>query len=155
MLKIMDHINNHFIRSAEVYTYEITTNSIKGKFNEIYLPGMRLLIQGSYLNDGLYSIVSATSTEISVSEILSPENTGKSMTIYASTPPVDFQLLCDEIDAHVETGIGASSESIDDYSISYKGDGSWQSVYKAKLNQYRRVYTDLGIDVKRRWQDRW
>ena len=156
MLKVMDYINNHFIKSGEVQAFEITANSIKGAFREVYLPGMRLIIRGSYLNDGLYTITAVTDTEITVSEVLTPENTGKLMSVYASTPPADFIDLCDEIDNHTETGIGATSESIDDYSISYAGDGSWQSVYKSKLSQYRRVYSDLDTSIKSnyRWQDR-
>lgn len=156
MLKVMDYINNHFIRSGEVQAFEITASSIKGAFREVYLPGMRLIIRGSYLNDGLHTITAVTDTEITVSEVLTPENTGKLMSVYASTPPADFIDLCTEIENHTETGIGTTSESIDDYSVSYAGDGSWQSVYKSKLNQYRRVYSDLDTSIKSnyRWQDR-
>ena len=156
MITIMDSINNHFVKSVESQAYEITASSIKGRFGEVYLPGMRLIIKGSYLNDGIYTITNATTLEITLAETLSAENTGKSFRVYASAPPVDFVALCTEIEAYVEKGVGASSEKIDDYSITYAagGDGSWQSVYKNKLNQYRRVYSDLTEAKNYRWQDR-
>ncbi len=156
MLKIMDSINNHFLRSLEIQTFEITATSIKGSFAEVYLPGMFVIIKDSYLNDGLYEVSAATTTEISVLETLKPENTGEGIRLYASVPPSDFVALYDEIEAHTETGVGVASESIDDYSVSYKDDGSWQSVFKTKLYQYRRVYNDIDTSTRpnHRWQDK-
>jgi hypothetical protein len=155
MMKIMDKIKNHFVKSAEYGIYEVTMNSIKGSFSEVYLPGLYVIIKESYLNDGLYKIVTATTSEITVEETLKPENTGESFVIYASIPPKEFVDLATEINAFTETGVGANSESIDDYSINYgDGDGSWESVFKNKLNTYRRVYTDLRVSTKYKWKNR-
>jgi hypothetical protein len=155
MIEIMDKINNHFIKSVEFNTFEIGTNTITGSFQETYLPGMYVIIRGSYLNDGIYKITNATDTVITVEETLTEENTDDEFRLYASSPPKDFLDLATEIENYTETGLGANSESIDDYSISYgDGDGSWESVFKNKLNTYRRVYTDLRVSTKYKWQNR-
>lgn len=154
MMKIMDKINNHFLKSVEYNTFEITENSIIGSFTETYLVGMYVIIKGSYLNDGLYQITAVANNELTLDGTLQPEDTNESFRVYASSPPQEFVDLATKINAYNETGIGADSESIDDYSISYKGDGSWESVYANKLNTYRRVYSDLMISNKYNWQNR-
>jgi hypothetical protein len=156
MIEVMDSINNHFIRSTETGIYEFTINSIKGSFNQTYLVGMYIIVKGSYLNDGIYKIESISSNEIIVEELLTIENTKDTVFIYVSTPPKHFVEVADAINSFDENKIGVASESIDDYSVSFSKDQSWQEIFKDKLNQYRKVYTDIPIiNDKLRWQDRW
>jgi len=156
MIEVMDSINNHFIRATETGIYEFTTNSIKGNFNQTYLVGMYIIVKNSYLNDGIYQIESISSDEIIVDVALTIESTKDTLTMYASTPPKHFIEIANEIDNFDESKIGVASESIDDYSVNFSKDQSWQEVFKDKLNQYRKVYTDISItNEKLRWQDRW
>ena len=141
--QVMDSINNHFVNDWEHNSYEIVSDGISGTFSCTYLVGMYILIEHSYLNDGVYEITGVTSSKITVDATLKAENTNDSMTLYALTPPADFISIVTDISNFDEKGLGVNSESIDDYSVTYEDDGSWQSVYKNKLNQYRRVYTDL------------
>lgn len=155
LIKVMDKLNNHFVKSVEYAEFEITTSSIKGTFNEVYLVGMYLLIKDSYLNDGIYKITNVVNDEITLDKPLTAESIDESIRVYACSPPADFIELVTKIENYNEVGIGTSSESIDDYSANFgDGDGSWQSVYENKLNQYRCVYADLMIDKNFRWQDR-
>jgi len=141
--QVMDSVNNHFVNDWEHNSYEIVSDGISGTFSCTYLVGMYILIEHSYRNDGVYEITGVTSSKITVDATLKAENTNDSMTLYALTPPADFISIVSEITNFDEKGLGVNSESIDDYSVTYEDDGSWQSVYKNKLNQYRRVYTDL------------
>jgi len=145
MYEVMDHINNHFIpihNLPEYRAFEIVSDGIVGSFGETYIPGMYVIIKHSYLNDGIYKIDSVTDSKITVEETLKPENTGNQFLIIASTPPQSFIDLATEI-SNFKESVGVNSESIDDYSVTYNGEGSWESVYSSKLNQYRKVYDDI------------
>lgn len=156
MIEIMDSINNHFIRDTERGIYQFTENSIKGNFTKTYLAGMYVIVKSSFLNDGIYEIESVGNDEVVVKELLKEESTEETTTLYTSTPSIAFTELVGEIKGFDESKIGIASESIDDYSVSYSEGQSWQEVYKAKLNQYRKIYTDMPSDnPKIRWQDRW
>lgn len=156
MITVMDSINNHFVKSTEKKQVEFTADSIKFDFTETYLVGMYVIVTDSYLNDGIYKIASVSDGVIEVEEPLSVEKTDKDVTIYASAPPQAFVGLVSEIKAFGHDKLGVASESIDDYSVSYTGDGSWQSVFKSRLNQYRKVYPDIPTTITNsRWQDRW
>lgn len=142
LIDIMDSLNNHFLKSYERKICEIVADGIVGAFSETYIAGMYIIIEKSYLNDGIYKVASVTSNKITVEETLVAENTGKYITIFGSTPPKAFVDLSAEINNYSES-VGASSESIDDYSVSFAdGDGSWESAYSTKLNKYRSLYDD-------------
>ena len=139
--KIMNSINNHFIRESEYLELTLENSVITGTLSNTYLVGMYIVISGSYLNDGVYKITEVGTNSLTVDATLLSEVSR--MKIYSSTPPKDFISLCTEIEAYKEKGVGVKSESIDDYSVAYVGDGSWGKVYSSKLNSYRRVYSDL------------
>ncbi len=143
--KIMNHLKNHFVDNsyAELDHFGIVSDGIVGSFSETYIVGMYLIIRKSYLNDGIYEITGVTSNKLTLDATLNAENTGDTIYIIGSTPPKDFLDLVTDISNFTEKGIGVKSESIDDYSVSYDDDGSWQSVFANKLNDYRRVYDDL------------
>lgn len=139
MMSIMDSLGNHFIRSMEKKEIAINNNVLSGDFSNKYLAGMYIIIKGSYLNDGIYQIVKVEGNNITCKGDLVSEVSD--MTIYASTPPKEFIRLIEEIKGYNET-VGVVAESIDDYSVTYKSDGSAENVYSAKLNKYRNVYSD-------------
>lgn len=151
MYEIMEYINNHFIPAhnvPEYKTYEIMSDGIVGSFSETYIPGMYVVIRHSYLNDGVYKITGVTDSKLTVEETLKAENTGEEILICASSPPQSFIDLSNQI-GNFNQSVGATSESIDDYSVSYNNDGSWQSAYASKLSQYRKLYDDIGQVARR------
>lgn len=151
---VMNELNNHFVRIPDSGPFEIVADGITGNFTETFLAGMYVVIHNSYLNDGVYKITSVESNKITVDTTLNPENKEDFIILWPSTPPTDFINLVTEIENYNEK-IGVSSYSIDDYSETFEGNGTWQSAFKSKLNAYRRVYNDIRIDKKYRWQDRW
>jgi len=143
MYSIMKQINNFFVRSSENGNYEIVADGIIGTFSNTYIAGSYLIIKNSFLNDDIYKILSVTSTKLVLDAILEPENTKENILLVLSSPPKDFIALATEIVGYNEKGVGVSSEGLDDYSVSYNTDGSWENIYKTKLIRYRRVYSDL------------
>ena len=143
--QVMDSINNHFVRDFDVDDFEIVSDGIVGSFSSTYLIGMYVLIKHSLLNDGVYEITGVTDDKITVDATLKAENTGESIVVYALTPKKSFLDLVTEIETFVanDESVGVASESLGDYSVSYGKEGSWQSVFRKKLNTYRKVYSDL------------
>ena len=158
---IMKEIKNHFARSVEAQAFEIVSDGIVGSFSEKYIAGMYIWIKNSFLNDGVYLLTGATTSKLSVApDTFTAENLGDTIYVFASTPPKDFLALVTEIEAYNSgsgTKDGISSESIDDYSVSFgKGDGSWKSVFSQRLNNYRKMWDD-DEDISFRqlnWQNR-
>jgi hypothetical protein len=159
MLKVMDSINNHFIRSIEYVNTDIDATGINGSFNETYLAGMYVIIKNSYLNDGVYKISAVSDTKLTVEETLIVENTVDQIAVIASTPQQDFIDLAADIESFknsVDYSPGLTSESLGDHSESYVTDGSWKGVYSKELNNYRKVFDDLKDFMANNlnWQDR-
>ena len=140
--KIMAHLNNHFARSVESSTYEFVTDGIVGTFSETYITGMYIWVKGSYLNDGVFKLTGVTANKLTVAaDTFMPENTDDILCIFACTPPRDFLEIVTEVEG-AKSNDGVASESIDDYSVSFTGDGGWQSTFRRKLDPYRQMYDD-------------
>jgi len=144
MYKIMKAINNFFTYKMESGSYAISGSDIEGKFGNVYLTGMYIVIQDSYLNDGLYKISSASSTKITVEETLITEDTSETMIIANCKIPEDFITLSTEISTYISgSTTGIKSKQLGKLSITYNGDSSWESVYSNELSSYRRMYNDF------------
>jgi len=148
MYEIMKAINNFFTYKIEYSTFEIVADGIVGTFDNTYLAGMYIVLNGTYLNDGVYKIASVTSSKITVEETLTAENTNENFYLANCKIPQSFIDLSTEIATWKtnNTGIeGVASESIDDYSISYdtqNGTG-WISAFYDRLTPYRKMYNDF------------
>jgi len=140
--QVMREINRYWPRTYEniSLTFAATGKTITGA-TETYLPGQYILIQHSILNDGVYKIASVTNGVITVVETIYDE-TAK-VNIFGLAPPRDFLDLVTDIAAFTGKD-GVKSESIDDYSVSFEGDGSWKTAFRKRLNTYRSMYDDLG-----------
>lgn len=143
----MTEIKNHFACTAESFTYEVVSDGILGSFSEEYVATQYVWLRGTKVNDGVYKIVSATTTKLTVEETLIPEaNVKKHLaTVFGLAPPRDFLTVVAEIEAY-KSKDGVVSESIDDYSVSFGGtgggDGSWPSAFSKKLGKWRQMYDD-------------
>ena len=154
--QVMDKINNHFVKSLEVKNFEIVSDGITGDFNETYFNGMYVLIKNSYLNDGVYKIIEVDSNKITVDETLQAELSDDNIFLYALAPPKTFIDIVNNIETYDNsTNGGIKSKRIQDMDITYTDDNSWYSVFKSKLKQYRRVYSDLADESSKiyNWQE--
>lgn len=139
---VMTHIKNHFARSWEIGQYEIVTDGIVGSFYKKYIVGQYVWLKYSFVNDGVYKITGVTSNKLTLDATLTAENTGELIALFGLAVPHDFLTVVTEIE-NFKSKDGVTSESIDDYSVSYGGDGgSWTSVFSGKLSQWRRMYDD-------------
>jgi hypothetical protein len=152
--QIMREINQYWAKTYENISLAFNSSgkTITGVFGETYLAGQYILIQHSVLNDGVFTLVSVEdeldeddeptgNTVITVSETVRTET--NTVNIFGLAPPRDFIDLVTEIIAFTSKD-GVTSESIDDYSVSFEGDGSWKTAFRKRLNNYRRMHSDLG-----------
>lgn len=144
--EIMRECNRYFPKTYEniALTFTAATRKIAGVFGETYKVGQYILIQHSTLNDSVYRIATVGTNEITVAETLYGET--ETCQIFGLAPPRDFIDLVTEIDDFTPKD-GISSESIDDYSVSFSGDGSWKTAFKKRLDTYRAMTSDLGALV--------
>jgi hypothetical protein len=61
--------------------------------------------------------------------------------LFALAVPSEFISLVEDISTYsnMET-VGLASESLGDYSVSYKDSSDWQSAFRNKLKAYRRMF---------------
>lgn len=142
--EVMNNVHNHFAKSVESRDYKIVADGVEGTFSETYVVGAYIWILGSFVNDGVYKVAGVTSTKITVEEALTAEDTGEVMNIFSCAPPTDFISLVSEIETYTSSSPsnGVQSKKLGDLSITYSGDSTWNSVYSARLNKYRKVYDD-------------
>lgn len=136
----MDYCNNHFIRTTETIYATITGATITTNVSGKYLVGQHIMITRSVLNDGVYKITDITGNVITVDATLVDEvNT---VILDGLAVPEDFITLTAEIEAGTFND-GVSSESLGDYSVAYKDGSGWQDIYRGKLTQYKKPFSDL------------
>lgn len=131
--KILRHLNNIFATYSETGDFAVEDGYIALPF---LLDGQFYWISGSVFNDGLHRYGEDNLTDEAFSGV-----------IYALAIPADVLELAAEIEAWQDKNGEAAaspyqSESFGGYSYS-KGSGestaTWQSVFKARLNPYRRM----------------
>ena len=146
--QICEHIHNYFIEES----YEGKFDIADGMISLPLLDGQRFLIQGSALNDGLYTYhdIGIKNDDDSVAAGLRAETfTG---TICALAVPPAVIALAGEIKTWVDTNgevvnTPYTSESVlgvYSYTKASGGTGaggavSWMDVYKDQLNRWRKV----------------
>ena len=146
--QICEHIHNYFIQKRFGGTYTISD----GRISLPLLDGQRFLVQGSVLNDGMY-----TSHENGIKDDDNAEAVGLhdetwTGTICALAVPPAVIALSGEIKEWVDKNGDAiespyQSESVlgvYSYSKATGGTGaggsvSWMDVYKTSLNRWRKV----------------
>ena len=157
--RVMNYCNNFFVRTLEGHTYTIVADGIEGTFDNTYVAGQYICLDGTILNDGVYKIESVTSTKLTVEETLSAEDTDEITYLYGLAVPSTFVTLVDEINTYDDNvTYGIKSESQGNRSVTYgsdggtsSGDSTWQSVYSKSLAPYKRMYCDKDTFYKARW----
>lgn len=147
LAQVMTGINNHFVRRSETLTFELVSpDTISGPFQETYRAGQYICITDTDTNDGVYKVLSQNgSTIILDTDQLQDEKSSEVFKIFSLKPPADFLALVEYIKTYQSKNSkdGVTSESIDDYSIAFAEDGGWKSVFKKRLDSYRKMYPDL------------
>lgn len=148
MIEKVLHYLNHF--------YPHTVETVKGvevdgiTVKKDYIVGQYIYIKDSIMNDGIYKITTITGNKINLDLTAEPTT----ITVYALAIPKSLLNLTTEIEAYGEKDESLSSESIDDYSVSFKNGSGWEKAFASKLAPYKRVYSDLER-IERNWQNRW
>jgi hypothetical protein len=144
--QIMDSIRNHFARYKETRVFQVVSDGIVGSFSNTYIPGQYIWIKNSIINDGVYKVVTATSSKITVEEVLLPEDTHQSFDVYGLGVPRDFLALVADIEEwQTKNGgsEGIASEGIDDYSVAFAKGGessTWKVAFQSRLSTYQKAY---------------
>lgn len=150
LTEVCNFVHNYFILETYEDEFEISGGTIPIEL----LDGQRFRIQGSALNDGIYTYHSAGIKDDDDSEDMPLSDETFTGTIDAMGVPVLFKRLVKEIAVWVETNSAVlnspyTSESFNGYSYSKasgSGSGSsssgvlsWQDMFKARLNAYRKI----------------
>lgn len=154
--QVLKEINRYFPRTVETLK-EIEVDGFIGDWKERYVVGQYIYVRGTIMNDGVYQLTEVSPAKLTVAETLTPEVVGdrEYSALLGLAIPNEVLRLATEIENYSGAKGGVSSESLGDYSVSYSDDGSWQSVYKKALNQWRIPYSDINKFVSSyRWQDR-
>ena len=146
--QVMDYCKNHFIYDSEYKDFAIVADGVTGNFDNTYLPGMYIMIQNSYLNDGVYKIASVTSSKLTTEDTLIAEDTDDHIIVYSLRIPPTFVTVVAEITTYdTASSKGVKSESQGQKSVSYgssteSGGNDWQSVFLSSLSPYKRIVDD-------------
>ena len=148
--QVCEHIHNYFIKDRYTGTFTIANGMINLPF---LLDGQRFLINGSVLNDGIYTYHSQgikSDDDADVVGILQDETWAG--TICALAVPPAVIALSAEVKAWVDTNGSAvtspytSENVIGVYSYTQKTGGTgaggtvgWQDIYRDQLNRWRKV----------------
>ena len=155
--QVLKEINRYFPRTVETLK-EVEVDGLIGNFKERYAVGQHVLVKGTIMSDGVYTITAVSPTKLTVDATLTAEVVGdrEYSAVFGLAIPAEVLRLAAEIEtADSGTGGGVSSETLGKYSVSYAGDGSWQSKYRSALNQWRLPYSDINTFVKTlNWQNR-
>ena len=173
LLEIIRETRNPFLMDYENGKFKIENEILTG-FKEHYPVGAHVLIErktlntdGSILNGGIYPIYTMLAdptppiepadppveeSPIGKIKILCARNEEWSGSIWLCNPPSDFLALCAEIEENVaNTPQGNKiSESFGIYSYTaatdkYGNVASWQSIFSARLNKFKRMFWDIEV----------
>lgn len=148
--QVLEYIHNYFIKDRHESGYEIADGMISLPFA---LEGQRILISGSCLNDGVYTYHEAGINNDDDTEAAGLADESFSGVICAlAVPPAVIALSAEIHDWVAKFGDIANSpyqsESFGGYSYtrasgsgseSGRPGGSWEDIFAARLNRYRRI----------------
>lgn len=161
--EIMRDINNHFAIDSitdEFFDYESGIfKLVDGKIavRNKYVVGQYIAVTGSILNNGVYQVEEFADSIITIKQsetndgIWGEEFDG---TIYSLIVPYDFLKMVSEIQRFAHSQMGEASNvtsaSFGIQSFSFGTDASgvragWQTVFRQRLNKYRRMTPDIVI----------
>ena len=144
--QVCEYVHNYFIQASQSGSYEIADGMISLPF---VLDGQRILIEGSSLNDGLY-----TYHETGINNDDDTESAGLSDEAFAGTvhalsvPPAVVALSQEITKWNEKYGEAVNSPyqsenviGVYSYTKAQAGGGSvgWQDIYRDRLKRWRKV----------------
>ena len=144
--EILKYINKWFVDTLESSTeYTIVTDGVEGTFNESYVVGQYISIDGSKVNDGVYKLTAVSTVKLTVADTLIAEDTDNYIDIWGLAIPSEIINLDVKITAYdALASQGVVSESQGSRSVSYDGNSSWQNAFKSTLSRYKSIHSDKG-----------
>lgn len=146
--QVCENIHNYFIKDRYTGTFEIAGHAISLPF---LLEGQRFLIEGSALNDGVYTYHAAGIKNDDDTAVVGLQDETWAGTICALAVPPAVIALSGEVKAWVDAN-GASSSpyasenviGVYSYTKATGGSGAggaitWADVFKDRLNRWRKV----------------
>ena len=146
--QVCEHIHNYFIKASYDGSYEIAD----GMVSLPLLDGQRFLVQGSVLNDGMYTYHDDGIKNDDDTEVAGLQDETFAGTICALAVPPAVIALSGEINTWVvnngeainspyqsENVIGVYSYTKGSGGTGAGGSISWQDVYRDQLNRWRKV----------------
>lgn len=132
-----------FVNSNSVYTI---VDSLS-KFAENNILAGTYLIENSKYNDFVFTVNTATSSTLTVSEITLNESEENNITLTRLEIPKDLQILaCKMVGFTLANTYNVKSETLSKYSVEYFADnktlGSYPYNLMSTLTKYRRFYFD-------------
>jgi len=145
--QVLGYINNYFIN----YNYQsiidstfTASDTIAGDFEDSFLVGEWIMISGTRLNDGVYLISAIDNTSLTIDTSYDKLIKAEAITTNVLYKKLDIPEQLISIVANITTfeaneSVGVTSESQGNTSVTYNGDSTWQSAYKGKLSQWRKM----------------
>lgn len=157
--EVLQSINNYFVDDF-CDLEEIETDGVIVDKPSIFIAGQYVLVLGSKMSDGVYTVLDVIGNKILLDNDVDflNENTDDMVLCSLSIPKTVLKIV-DEIEAYnLKVLDGIKSESLGDYSVTYAGgsdnDMSWLTVFRKKLQPYKKTY--LQLPYKQGWRyDRW
>lgn len=148
--QVMEHIHNYFIKDRYNGTFEIADGGISLPF---MLDGQRFLIDGSALNDGVYTYhPNGIKDDDDKAAVVGLQDETFAGTICALAVPPAVIALSGEVKAWVEKNgeqvnspynseqvIGVYSYTKASGGSGAGGSVSWEDVFRTRLNRWRKV----------------
>lgn len=149
---IVDYTNafrdkvNYVSSNSWVFT-DATTPTISSVSNN-FVAGQMIFVEGSMLNDGVYTIDSVSGNTININSLysLSDENSNYAITIYPLLVPKALKLIFAQmvnfrLDKYINN---IKSESLGDYSVTYGSEATnmingYPANIIQQLNKYRKL----------------
>lgn len=139
---VMRHCRNYFPDGYKDGTFRITGNALPDATGAHYI-----YISGSMMHDGVWEVCNGYLTGRDVSGLENEEFDGR---IWYLAPPVDFLELVREMQQYEEKNPVSAviRETFGGYSVERASAADGQPVvaehvFSAKLNQYRRMFTEV------------
>lgn len=149
--EVLQAINNYFVvdycDASEIKVDRVTVDE-----PNLFSKRQFILILGSKINDGVYRINDISGNDLIVDSTLDLiEESTEGILVCGLAIPRAILDLAVEIETYNNVNKGTiKSESLGDYSVTYSGneDVSWITVFRKKLQPYKKPYLNLPRKAK-------
>jgi hypothetical protein len=150
---ILSFLKNKFLTEIEIQknTISFVGNTIidsgNGFLDACFLVG-DIVVQGSKMNDGFYTVIEATAGTLTLSEVLMTETADNTIKInQVRFPPALSLVVANMIGYAINNKHGVKSETFSRYSVAYSNDtqsliNGYPDSITRPLLKWRKIYND-------------